>query len=110
MDISIAQSLLNTKIRQKTDELDVLKLASDILNEKYSAEFISLQTAQKEANDSVIALNAKKAELDIANTNIAQKDATITDLTSQVSTLSEKPVEITPIDEKPIEKPVDIKP
>jgi uncharacterized coiled-coil protein SlyX len=78
MEITQAKLTLNNLIKSQTDELQATQLALDVLNNTFKADFVSLENAQKEANDKAAEVNAK-------NVDIATLNTTVTDLTSAVT-------------------------
>lgn len=101
MEITTAASIIKTAITNATNNLQALQIASDLLNNTYSAQFTALENAQKEANDLSLELNEKTKEcatlsdsLTTANVSISdlqnivvEKSKNIDDLVSQVGTL-----------------------
>lgn len=83
MEIIQAQVILQNLIKSKTDELQAAQLALDLLNNTFKADFTSLETAQKEANDG----SAKVAEL---TTTVTNKDQEISTLTTTVKETQDK--------------------
>jgi predicted nucleic acid-binding Zn-ribbon protein len=85
MDITQAKITLANLIKTYTDNLEATQLASDILNDKFRADFTALETAQQEANDGAAALSAKVVELTTANAEIVNKTDAIQALNDIVS-------------------------
>lgn len=63
MDIAVAQQILTTTIKSKSDELSAISLALSILNDTFKAEFDNLLLAQTEANTLAQQLQAEKAKV-----------------------------------------------
>ena len=80
MDITLAKQIVEAAIKTRTEELDVLKLASEIINNTFSAEFTSITTAQNEASR----LAAEKNEVIFQKTEL---QATLDSKETEITTL-----------------------
>ena len=60
MDISLSRQTIAQAIKTRTDEISALQDALALLNNTYQAEFTSLLTAQKEANDKSAEVQVEK--------------------------------------------------
>jgi chromosome segregation ATPase len=116
MEINNAKLVLTTAISSPNTTQGIvpaLQLALDLLNNTFKANFESLATAQKEANDLAVTKNlAEQAKID-AETKATSLTASLADKDSQIADLQTKldtPVDITPIDVLPIDVPVKLKP
>ena len=122
MEINIAKTTLQTAISSPNTPQGVvpaLQLALDLLNSTFKADFVSLETAQKEANDLAVAKNvAEQAKAD-AETKVISLTASITDKDSKITDL-QKSVDdsavvitdlqtklATPVEPAPIETPIE---
>ena len=90
MEISQAKIILQTAISSPNTmqgTVPALQLALDLLNNTFKANFVSLETAQKEANDLAVAKNvAEQAKAD-AETKVISLTASITDKDSKIAEL-----------------------
>lgn len=109
MEINIAKTTLEQAISSPNTAQGVipaLQLALDLLNENFKAQFVSLATAQKEANDLAVTKNvAEQAKIE-AETKMTSLTASLADKDSQIADLQTKldtPVDITPVDVLPID-------
>ena len=87
MDISIAKQKISVALAASQDNCDVLKLASDILNDKFKAEFIAIEQVKEELADTLATLSTTKAEKADLQTTVAQltteKETIVNELTSE---------------------------
>ena len=90
MEISQAKIILQTAISSPNTmqgTVPALQLALDLLNNTFKANFVSLETAQKEANDLAVAKNvAEQAKTD-AEAQVTSLTASITDKDSKIAEL-----------------------
>ena len=90
MEIKIAKLTLEQAIASPSTmqgSIPALELALDLLNETFEADFISLETAQKEANDLAVSKNkAEQEKLEALNL----KDSEIARITSETETVVEE--------------------
>jgi chromosome segregation ATPase len=90
MEIKIAKLTLEQAIASPSTmqgSIPALQLALDLLNETFEADFISLETAQKEAND--LAVSKNKAEQEKLEA-LSLKDSEIARITSETETVVEE--------------------
>jgi hypothetical protein len=90
MEINQAKLTLEQAIASPSTTQGVvqaLRIALDLLNETFKAQFISLETAQKEANDLAVAKNkAEQDKLEALNL----KDSEIARITSETNAIIEE--------------------
>lgn len=122
MEIKIAKLTLEQAIASPSTmqgSIPALQLALDLLNETFEADFISLETAQKEANDLAVSKNkAEQEKLEALNliaritseteTVVEEKEKVIATITSEKekaeAIIAEKVSEICVLNEQLSEK------
>jgi arginine deiminase len=80
MEITTAQNIIKSAITNATNNLQALQIASDLLNNTYSAQFTALENAQKEANDLSLELNEKTKECATLSDSLTTANDSIADL------------------------------
>lgn len=90
MEINSAKIILTAAISSPNTmqgTVPALQLALDLLNNTFKANFVSLETAQKEANDLAAAKNVAEQAKTEAETQVTSLTASITDKDSQIADL-----------------------
>ena len=111
MDIQLAKQTLENVVKSRIEDTNAIQLALDLLNEKFLADFSTLETAQKEADDNVAevarqknivaekesiissvnsVLDTTKAELDVTKVELEDKKVTLVITTKEKDDLQIK--------------------
>jgi chromosome segregation ATPase len=85
MEITQAKIILTNLIKSQTDEFQATQLALDLLNETFKADFVSLETAQKEADDGAAKLSVINTSLEQVTADRDSQAKQVADLTLQVT-------------------------